>query len=444
MDTSFYAGTICGVLTVLNLASVGLAAARLRRRDRLPAPSGLAEPVTVVRPVCGIEPFLEETLASGFALDHPDYELVLCAEREDDPVVQFVRRLMAARPEIPARLLVGVDRISRNPKLNNCVKGWRAARHDWIVLADSNVLMPPDYVRQLMSSWRADTGLVCSPPLGARPGGFWAEVECAFLNTHQARWQYAVECVGLGFAHGKSMLWRRGVLEANGGVRALAAEAAEDAAATKLVRGAGLRVRLVDAPFEQPLGRRGVRQVWARQARWARLRRATFPAHFAPEILSGAALPLAAGAYAAAAGGHSVSAAVAALLALWYGAEAALARGMGWHLSWRLPVACLVRDCLIPAIWVWAWTGGKAVWHGKAMDLRSAGAGRPPPPDPDGPAAPPHTAAAAASATATAAVRCRDRASTMAGDRPARRDHPQRPEGAKQAQQADLGNNAAE
>ncbi len=81
---------------------------------------------------------------------------------------------------------------------------------------------------------------------------------------------------------------------------------------------------------------------------------------------------------------------VAALLALWYGAEAALARSKGWHLSWRLPAACLVRDCLIPAIWVCAWTGGQAVWRGKAVEVRSAGGGqRPPPLGPSVPAAPP-------------------------------------------------------
>ena len=106
-------------------------------------------------------------------------------------------------------------------------------------------------------------------------------------------------------------------------------------------------------------------------------------------MLSGAALPLMAGAYAAAAGGHSVPAVVAVLLALWYGAEAALARGKGWHLSWRLPLACLVRDCLIPAMWVCAWTRGKAVWRGKAVDVRSAAGGRPPRPDPDVGVAPP-------------------------------------------------------
>ena len=92
---------------------------------------------------------------------------------------------MAANPGIPTRILTGDDRISANPKLNNCVKGWKAARHDWVILADSNVLMPKDYVAHLMAGWRKNTGVVCSTPIGSRPDGFWAEVECMFLNTHQ-------------------------------------------------------------------------------------------------------------------------------------------------------------------------------------------------------------------------------------------------------------------
>ncbi len=137
--------------------------------------------------------------------------------------------------------------------------------------------MPRDYVQHLMAAWRPDTGLVCSTPIGSRPDGFWAEVECAFLNTLQARWQYAGEALGLGFAQGKSMLWNKPMLDANGGIQALAAEIAEDAAATKLVNGLGLRVNLVASPFEQPLGRRTLGEIWSRQARWARLRRVTFP-----------------------------------------------------------------------------------------------------------------------------------------------------------------------
>jgi ceramide glucosyltransferase len=159
-----------------------------------------------------------------------------------------IERIMAEYPHIPSRLIVGEERISGNPKLNNCVLPWNAARHDWVIMADSNVLMPRDYIQRLLAGWRSNTGLVCSTPAGSRPEGFWSEVECAFLNSLQARWQYVGEAFGFGFAQGKSMLWRKSFLEEQGGIVRLADETAEDAASTKIVRRAGLRVHLVERP----------------------------------------------------------------------------------------------------------------------------------------------------------------------------------------------------
>ena len=279
----------------------------------------------------------------------------------------LVQQLIAAHPAVPARLLIGDERPSYNPKLNNIVKGWDAARRDWIILADSNVLMPPDYVQRLKSCWRADTGLVCSVPIGSAPRNFWAELECAFLNTYEARWEYGADTLGFGFAQGKSMLWRRDIVEGHGGIRALGAEIAEDAAATKLVRAAGLKVRLVDRPFDQPLGQRSAREVWLRQLRWARLRRVTFPLMFAPELLVGCFFPALAAGWAA---GPYGAEAIAALLALWFGAELALARIAGWHVSARLPLAFLLRDLLLPVLWIAAWIGSDFTWRGTAMTLR--------------------------------------------------------------------------
>jgi ceramide glucosyltransferase len=373
------AGALCVLLILVNLLSLSVATVRLRPVAGLLPRTAKGAPVSLVRPVCGLEAYSEETLASGFRLDYPDYELIFCVARGDDPVVPLVERLRAAHPEIPSQLLIGDVKVSGNPKLNNCVRGWEAARHNWVVLADSNVLMPTDYLQRLLSAWRSDTGLVCSTPAGSRPNGFWAEVECAFLNTLQARWQYVGEAFGFGFAQGKSMLWKKPFLDARGGIRALAAEIAEDAAATKLVRAAGLRVHLVDAPFEQPLGPRDAREIIDRQFRWARLRRVTFPLFFAPEIFAGAAVPLATGTYAAVAAGWSPLAAVLVILVLWYGPELALARRMGWFVSWRLPLACLTRDLVFPFIWAYAFIADGVVWRGNAMTIEVGGGtgGRP-------------------------------------------------------------------
>lgn len=370
MELTIAAGLASSALLLSNLASILLASSRLKRRRVIAPPAG-AQPLSIIVPSRGVEPFTQETLQRAFSLDWPGYELIFCVAHAEDPVVRLIDAAIARHPKVPARLLIGDDRISANPKLNNCVKGWQAARHDWVILADSNVLMPKDYVQHLMAAWRPDTGLVCSTPIGSRPDGFWAEVECAFLNTLQARWQYAGEALGLGFAQGKSMLWNKPMLDASGGIQALAAEIAEDAAATKLVNGLGLRVHLAASPFEQPLGQRTLAEIWSRQTRWARLRRVTFALFFAPEILTGAAAPLLLALIAAASAGVSLPTTVLCVLAIAYLPECLLASAKGWYLSPRSLTAMIVRDVMLPAIWARAWFGGAVEWRGNAMTIRT-------------------------------------------------------------------------
>ena len=325
-------------------------------------------PVSIIRPMCGRDAYEDITLGSSFRLDYPAYELLLCCASKDDPAVPLARRLISEHPNVRARLLIGNERVSDNPKLNNMVKGWHAAEHPWIVMADSNVLMPPDYLHKVMSVWRDDTGLVCAPPVGAYPGNFAAEFECAFLNTYQASWQYAADSAHFGFAQGKTMLWHRDTLEDAGGIGALGSESAEDAAATKIVRRAGLRVVLADSPSVQPLGARQLAHVWSRQVRWARLRRASFPLLFAPEIFTGAALPIICAAVASDYADLEPGVAAAAFAAIWYGTEALVASAAGWHLSWRSPLAWALRDATLPLLWTQAWAGRDFTWRGNDME----------------------------------------------------------------------------
>lgn len=358
-----------GMLILANLISILMAAWRLSSNGVSAPPIADRPPVSIVIPARGIETFTRQTLSRAFQLDWARYELIFCVADGTDAIIAEIDAAIIAHPLVPARILVGDDRISANPKLNNCVKGWQAARHDWVVLADSNVLMPPDYLQHLMAAGRWNTGLVCSTPLGSLPDSFWAEVECAFLNSHQTRWQYAGEAMGFGFAQGKSMLWYKQLLDANGGIGALAAEIAEDAAATKLVRRLGRKVHLVASPFEQPLGSRNMREVWSRQRRWARLRRVTFSTFFAPEILLGGALPFALAVTAATIGGTSPATAAAIVVTSIYLPELLFAYAKNWHMSlWSLP-AMIVRDLIMPVIWLRSWLGGQFEWRGNSMTV---------------------------------------------------------------------------
>jgi ceramide glucosyltransferase len=364
------AGFFLVAATGVHLASIAVAALRLRRAS--PAITRRfteLPPMSIVRPLCGIDNFATDTLRSTLELKYPRCEILFCVASAKDPAILLVESLMAEQPEADARLLVGDERVSNNPKLNNVLKGWRAARHDWIVLADSNVLMPPDYLERLFASWRADTGLVASPPIGSQPHNVWAELECAFLNTYQARWQYIADACGFGFAQGKTMLWRRADLDRAGGIEVLACEVAEDAAATKVVRTAGRKVQLVDRPFQQPLGHRTAAEVWHRQVRWARLRRASFFAYFLPEAVSGGLLPMCALAVVVPALGLPLVPTVLLFGLLWYTSETLLAAAAGWHVSARYPLICLLRDALLPVLFFSALQGDGFVWRGNEMQV---------------------------------------------------------------------------
>ena len=123
--------------TIAHAASIFIAAVRLRRAGPgEPPPFQQPPPVSLVRPLCGIDNFAADTLRSTFELNYPRCEILFCVASAKDAVVPLIEALMAEQPEAAARLLVGDEKVSNNPKLNNVLKGWRAARHDWIIIAD--------------------------------------------------------------------------------------------------------------------------------------------------------------------------------------------------------------------------------------------------------------------------------------------------------------------
>jgi cellulose synthase/poly-beta-1,6-N-acetylglucosamine synthase-like glycosyltransferase len=148
----FLPGIFCSIATVLHFASIATVIARLRNHEQAAPLSNETNGVTIVRPVCGIENFIE-TLRTTFRLDYSRYEILFCVADTNDPAVPIVRGLMAEHPHIEARLLIGRSDVSTNPKLNNLVKGCYAARYNWILMVDSNVLMPTNHIQCMLSAW---------------------------------------------------------------------------------------------------------------------------------------------------------------------------------------------------------------------------------------------------------------------------------------------------
>ncbi|OCX66810.1 ceramide glucosyltransferase [Thioclava sp. SK-1] len=348
---------VLGLLVGLHLSTAALAAWRYLRQAPLRATE---QPfMTLLRPVCGLDRFDSETLESSFHLTYPHYEILFCAAVADDPAVAEVKRLIAKYPDANARLLIGEDRITGNPKLNNLAKGWAQSRGEWVAMADANLLLMPNYFEQILHVVRPSTGLVTSPPIGIRADGLWGNVEAAFLNSFQGRWQLAADQLGRGFAQGKTLCWRRDVLENAGGLVALGRDLAEDVASTKAVRAQGLNVQLTRRAFCQPIGQRGFRAVWDRQLRWSRVRRDGFLGLFMLEIMLGPWVP----ALCLIVSGLGLW--LPLFFAIWYGIEIALSRVAGWPYT---IAAMILRDILMPALWVVTWARRGFEWRGSAMD----------------------------------------------------------------------------
>jgi len=360
--------TAIGITSLAHFGSIGILAGRIRGKRAPVAFDGTPPSVSIVRPICGLENYLEECIASSFQLTYANYEVLFCADDENDSAIPLVRRFMEQYPEVDARLVTGRDRIGLNPKLNNVVKGFREARSDWIIMNDSNAVLKPDYVEQLLACWGANTGVVSTATIVDHAENFAADLECAFMNALQARWVLAADSIGVSFALGKSLMYHRATFEGLGGLPRLAEYSAEDIATTHLMRGAGLGIKLAQDPVRQPIGRRPFKEVVARQVRWARFRRTGFRGLYAVEPLNGGFVPMLS-VVGLAAGGTIAWWMAAAFAALWYGAEALLPRAIGWPSSHRTLGAILLRDLLLPAIWLTGLFGNKFEWRGNTMTV---------------------------------------------------------------------------
>jgi ceramide glucosyltransferase len=369
----FLAASVAIGLLILHLSTLAITWWRQRRTQQSDQ-SVQIPALTLIRPLAGIEPFSAATLRSTFALSPAPKRVIFCVERADDPIIPVVRDLIADYPEANSELLIGADRISENPKLNNLAKGWRVTDTPWVAFIDSNVLLPTDALSRIFEARREDTGMICSPPIGMAVDGPAAALEAAFLNTFQARWQSSVAACGAGFAQGKVMVFDRALIDAAGGLGVLGREPAEDAASTKVVRAAGRSVHLIDRFFPQPLGARTWAAVWDRQVRWAKLRRASFPSLYTWEIATGFWPAALAATAAAVMFDLDVAPALLTLALLWYGAEWLAARALGWP---DQPWYGLLRDTLFPAIWINGWSASRVVWHGHSIstDRPEAAAG---------------------------------------------------------------------
>ncbi|AGA29387.1 ceramide glucosyltransferase [Singulisphaera acidiphila] len=242
-----------------------------RRRTNLPL---FTPPVSIYKPLKGLDEGLEENLRSFFELDYPTFQLLFCVADSDDPAIPTVSRLLAEYPEQDAQLIVGCPAFGLNPKVESLAAMDRYRRHEILLISDSNVRVRPSYLRET-ACYLAEpgVGLVTNLFVGVGEVQTGAVLENLELNGFIAGGVAAASLLRMTCVVGKSMLMPVRVLEAIGGFAAVRNLLAEDQVIGMRVRKAGYAIRLSHHVIENVNQTRGFRWFLNRHSRWYKIRR---------------------------------------------------------------------------------------------------------------------------------------------------------------------------
>lgn len=358
------------VLGALAYAAFALSRVGRRRDGSGPAPR---PPISVLKPVCGLDDGLYGNLRSFCEQDYPDHEVLFCAAREEDPAVAVVRRLLSDLPGRNLRLVIGGGTAGANAKASNLANAVPQARHDIIVVADSDMRVGPDYLACVAVPFAdPEVGAATCLYKGTGSANLPSRLGAMFINDRfLPSVLVALELEELRYCFGATMAVRRVALEAFGGFATLSAYLADDYMLGKLVTERGWRVALAPYVVENRVHEPDLASLLRHELRWDRTVRTVRPwghalsfiTHTIPVALLGLA-------------GESPSAAGLALLAAAVGLRVLTHRrvhaalGLPGHpTSWLVPL----RDLLCFAVWIASFAGRRVHWHAQAFDVAADG-----------------------------------------------------------------------
>jgi ceramide glucosyltransferase len=332
-------------------------------------------PVSIIIPVRRLEADAAAAFASVYTQAFPRIEVITAAEETSSPALDLAHEIAQRFPQVDSRVLGGNPRFTPNPKVSNLAPAIAAARHDLVLVKDSNVQLDDAELAELVRNLTDGVGLVCAVPIASKPIGFAAEIEAAFLNGHQAPLMYAASMLATNICIGKVMLFDRRDFRRAGGIEVIANSFGDDHELAKALARIGLRTVYGAGVIRQPLGRRSLREVADRQERWMVIRRMEEPLAFAAEPFTGCLFAALAGAAGAGLLALPAWLVAAVTVAGWLALESLVVAAKGWGWSWRFPLAGLCRELLIPVLWARAMFARRVHWAGLPFEVPRERAG---------------------------------------------------------------------
>ncbi len=338
------------LLCTLSAGYMLLAIARVvlyRRKLAAAVKTRPTEPVTLLKPISGLEVELAENLGSFCRQDYADYQIVFGVQDSTDPAIPVIRKIMEEFPDRDIALVVGGESNAVNRKVANLTNMMPAARHDILVVSDSDMRIPTDYIRVVTAPF-VDVRIGATTCLytGTPKGGLASKLGAMYIND-----SFLPSClIALGFSSpkfcfGATMAVRREVLEGFGGFAKLGRYIADDYMLGRLTLGRGRLIALAPCLVENIVHERNLRALFLHELRWARTIRSVQPLGYALSFIT-ELLPLA----------------VVAAALLWTQTQ-----------SWQVPLMLLasalaIRYCLHHA--VTTFLGARASYFPWAIPLR--------------------------------------------------------------------------
>jgi ceramide glucosyltransferase len=263
-------------LSYLVIASI---AVRLRLKA---VPSTLptdAPPVTVLKPLCGDEHELYECLRSFCDQIYPRFQIVFGVSEGADPAVDVVARLQREFPLLDLQLVVDRRQHGSSRKVSNLINMMAVARHEYLVISDSDVRVRPDYLARVVGPLLdSEVGIVTCPYRGNPRPGIWSLLGALFINDwFMPSVRVAAMSGSRSFAFGATIGIRRAVLTSIGGFPAIANQLADDYRLGELTRRVGLATVLSDVIVETCVDERSLGNLVRHELRWLRTIRAVRP-----------------------------------------------------------------------------------------------------------------------------------------------------------------------